>query len=139
MINLLVLESITKARKNKWRTNVAKKVFNIAVSLAFILLLLGYIRNTARSYRYRDLCDQYREQLNETTETNRELNDRLGRITEVVGRLSETANANVSDARGIVETVERLRTEVQELENICYDNNTIDSYYDWLDSELGLQ
>ena len=117
---------------------MAKKVFNIA-SLVFILLLFGCIRNTARSYRYRNLCDKYREQLNETTETNRALNDRLGRITEVVGKLSETANANVSDARGIIETVERLRTEVQELENICYGSDSIDSYYDWLDSELGLQ
>lgn len=116
-----------------------KKVFNIIISIVFILLLFGCIRNTARSYRYRDLCNQYREQLNETTETNRALNDRLGRITEVVGRLHETTERNVTDARSIVETVELLRVQVQELENLCYDNNTIDSYYDWLDSELGLQ
>lgn len=116
-----------------------KKVFNIIVSIVFILLLFGCIRNTTRAYRYRDLCNQYREQLNETTETNRALNDRLGRITEVVGRLHETTERNVTDARSIIETVELLRTQVQELENICYDNNTIDSYYDWLDSELGLQ
>lgn len=116
-----------------------KKVFNIIISIVFILLLFGCIRNTARSYRYRDLCNQYREQLNETTETNRALNDRLGRITEVVGRLHETTERNVTDARSIVETVELLRVQVQELENLCYNNNTIDSYYDWLDSELGLQ
>ena len=116
-----------------------KKVFNIIVSIVFILLLFGCIRNTARSYRYRNLCNQYREQLSAATETNRALNDRLGRITEVVGRLSETTERNVTDARSIIETVELLRTQIQELENICYDNNTIDSYYDWLDSELGLQ
>lgn len=116
-----------------------KKIFNIIISLVFILLLFGCIRNTTRAYRYRDLCNQYREQLNETTETNRALNDRLSRITEVVGRLSETTERNVTDARSIIETVELLRVQVQELENICYDNNTIDSYYDWLDSELGLQ
>lgn len=116
-----------------------KKIFNIILCLVFILLLFGCIRNTARAYRYRDLCDKYREQLNETTETNRALNDRLGRITEVVGRLSETTERNVTDARSIIETVELLRVQVQELENLCYDNNTIDSYYDWLDSELGLQ
>lgn len=118
---------------------MSKKIINIIISLVFILLLFGFIRNTARSYRYRDLCNQYREQLNETTETNRALNDRLGRITEVVGRLHETTERNVTDARDIIETVELLRVQVQELENICYDNNTIDSYYDWLDSELGLQ
>ena len=118
---------------------MSKKIFNIAISIVFILLLFGCIRNTARSYRYRNLCNQYREQYIETTEANRALNDRLGRITEVVGRLSEAANASITDARSIVETVELLRVQVQELENLCYDNNTIDSYYDWLDSELGLQ
>ena len=118
---------------------MSKKIFSIIISIVFILLLFCCIRNTTRSYRYRNLCNQYREQLSSTAETNRALNDRLGRITEIVGRLSETTERNVTDARSIVETVELLRVQVQELENICYDNNTIDSYYDWLDSELGLQ
>ena len=118
---------------------MSKKIFNIIISIIFILLLFCSIRNTARTYRYRNLCDQYREQLNETTEANRALNDRLGRITEVVGRLSETTERNVTDARSIVETVELLRTQIQELENLCYGSDSIDSYYDWLDSELGLQ
>ena len=116
-----------------------KKIINIAGIIVFILLLFGCIRNTARSYRYRNLCDQYREQLNETTETNRALNDRLGRITEVVGRLSETTERNVTDARSIIETVEILRVQVQELENICYDNNTLDSYYSYWDNIYGIE
>lgn len=118
---------------------MSKKIINIIISIVFILLLFCCIRNTTRSYRYRNLCNQYREQLSSTAETNRALNDRLGRITEIVGRLSETTERNIKDARSIIETVELLRVQVQELENICYDNNTIDSYYDWLDSELGLQ
>lgn len=118
---------------------MSKKIFNIIVSFVFILLLFGCIRNTARSYRYRDLCDKYREQLSYAETTNRELNNRLISVQEVVGRLTETANANITDARSIIETVERLRAEVQELENICYGSDSIDSYYDWLDSELGLQ
>lgn len=118
---------------------MSKKIFNIILSIVFILFLFGCIRNTAKSYEYRRLCNKYREQLSATEETNRALNDRLGRITEVVGRLHETTERTVTDARSIIETVELLRVQVQELENICYDNNTIDSYYDWLDSELGLQ
>ena len=116
-----------------------KKIINIIVSIVFILLLLCCIRNTARSYEYRRLCDKYTEQLNEATEANRTLNDRLSRITEVVGRLHETTERNVTDARSIIETTELLRTQIQELENICYGYDTFDSYYDWLDSELGLQ
>ena len=117
---------------------MSKKVFNIILSIVFILLLFGCVRNTTRSYEYRRLCDKYTEQLSAATETNRTLNDRLSRITEVVGRLHETTERNVTDARSIIETTELLRTQIQELENICYGYDTLDSYYDWLDSELGL-
>ena len=120
------------------KNSVQKKIFNI-IGIVFILLLFCSIRNTARSYRYRNLCNKYTEQLSAATETNRTLNDRLGRITEVVGRLHETTERNVTDARSIIETVELLRTQIQELENICYGYDSIDNYYDWLDSELGLQ
>ena len=118
---------------------MSKKIFNIIVSIIFILLLFGCIRNTARSYRYRNLCDKYREQLSSATEANRALNDRLSRITEVVGRLSETTDANITGAKSIIETVERLRTEVQELENICYGSDSIDSYYSYWDNIYGIE
>ena len=116
-----------------------KKIFNININIVFILLLFGCIRNTARSYRYRNLCNKYREQLSITEATNRELNNRLISVQEVVGRLSDTANQNITDARSIIETVERLRTEVQELENICYGSDSIDSYYSYWDSIYGLE
>lgn len=116
-----------------------KKIINIIVSIVFILLLFGCFRNTARSYRYRNLCDKYREQLSAATETNRELNNRLISVQEVVGRLAETTNANITDARSIIETVEKLRTEVQELENICYGSDSIDDYYNYWDNIYGLE
>ena len=122
----------------KWRTNVFKKIFNIAGVIVFILLSFCCIRNTARSYRYRDLCNKYTEQLYAATETNRTLNDRLSRITEVAGRLSETANASITDARSIVETVERLRTEVQELEDCCGSFNQCE-YYQYWDNIYGIE
>ena len=118
---------------------MAKKIFNIIVSIIFILLLFGCIRNTARSYKYRRLCDKYTEQLSAATEANRALNDRLGRVTEVVGRLHETTERNVTDARSIIETVEMLRTQIQELENICYGSDSIDDYYNYWDNIYGLQ
>ena len=118
---------------------MAKKIFNIIVSIIFILLLFGCIRNTARSYKYRRLCEKYTEQLPAATEANRALNDRLGRVTEVVGRLHETTERNVTDARSIIETVEMLRTQIQELENICYGSDSIDSYYSYWDNIYGLE
>lgn len=118
---------------------MSKKIFNVIVSLAFILLLFGCIRNTARSYRYRNLCDKYREQLSIAETTNRELNNRFISVQEVVGRLAETTNTNITDARSIIETVELLRTQIQELENICYGSDSIDDYYNYWDNIYGLQ
>ena len=117
---------------------MAKKIFNVIVSIIFIMLLFGCIRNTARSYKYRRLCDQYREQLYTATDENRELADRIGRIAEITGRIKEEADANITDARSIIETVERLRTQIQELENICggFDYN---KYYQYWDNIYGLE
>lgn len=115
-----------------------KNIKYILIGLILLLFTWG-IGNTARSYKYRGLCDKYREQLITSETANRELNDRLSRITEVAGRISETTKTNITDARGIVETVERLRTEVQELESICYSNDTINDYYNYYDNLFGLQ
>ena len=108
-----------------------KKVFNIIISIVFILLLFCSIRNTARSYRYRNLCDKYREQLSYATETNRELNNRFNSVQEVVGRIKKTTDANITDARSIIETVERLRAEVQELEDCCGSFSQCEYYQYW--------
>ena len=118
---------------------MSKKIFNIIISIVFILLLFGCIRNTARSYRYRNLCYKYRESLIATEEENRELADRIGRIAEITGRIKETTDANITDARSIIETVEMLRTQIQELENICYGSDSIDSYYSYWDNIYGLE
>ena len=111
----------------------------IIAAVAFCVVFSGNIYNSVKSYKYRRLCNQYREQLIATEEANRTLNDRLGRITEVVGRLHETTERNVTDARSIIETVEMLRTQIQELENICYGSDSIDSYYNYWDNIYGLE
>ena len=115
-----------------------KKNIYIIIAAVLFIILSGNIYNSIQSYKYRRLCDQYRKQLVRTTEANKELTDRLGRITEVVGRLHETTERNVTDARGIIETVEILRTQIQELENICYGYDTLDSYYNYWDNEFGI-
>ena len=115
------------------------KFIIIIAAVAFCVVFSDNIYNSIQSYKYRRLCNQYREQLIATEETNRTLNNRLGRITEVVGRLHETTERNVTDARGIIETVEILRTQIQELENICYGSDSIDSYYSYWDNIYGLE
>ena len=109
-----------------------KNIIFIIIAIAFCITLSRNIYSSIKSYKYRRLCDQYREQLDRTTEANRELADRIGRVTEITGRIKKAANANVTDARSIIETVERLRTQIKELENICggFDYNKYYEYYD---------
>ena len=108
------------------------------IAIAFCIVFSGNIYSSIQSYKYRRLCDKYREQLIATTETNRTLNDRLGRITEVVGRLHETTERNVTDARGIIELTEEIRTQVYELES-CLGSFNQSEYYSYWDNIYGLE
>ena len=118
---------------------MSKKIKFIIITAVLFIIFSANIYSSIQSYKYRGLCNQYREQLVAAEETNRTLNDRLGRITEVVGRLHETTERNVTDARSIIETTELLRVQIQELENICYGYDTLDSYYSYWDNIYGLE
>ena len=109
-----------------------KNTFFIIAAVAFCIVFSGNIYSSIKSYRYRRLCNEYREQLDRTTEANRELADKIGRVAEITGRIKETTDSNITDARSIIETVERLRTQIQELENICggFDYNKYYQYWD---------
>ena len=111
--------------------NEHKKNIYIIIAIAFCIILSANIYNSVKSYKYRKLCDRYREQLIATEEANRKLADRIGRIAEITGRIKETANANITNARGIIETVEILRTQIQELENICGGFDQFEYYQYW--------
>ena len=107
-------------------------------AVAFCIVFSGNIYSSVQSYKYRRLCDEYREQLIASETTNRELTDRLGRVTEVVGRLHETTERNVTDARGIIEITEELRTQVYELES-CLGSFNQSEYYSYWDNIYGLE
>ena len=119
---------------------MSKKIkFIITIAaVAFCIVFSGNIYSSVQSYKYRRLCNQYREQLAATETTNRELADRLGRVTEVVGRLHETTERNVTDARGIIELTEELRTQVYELES-CLGSFNQSEYYSYWDNIYGLE
>ena len=115
-----------------------RKTIYIIIAAVLFIILSANIYNSVKSYKYRRLCAEYREQLIAAETTNRELTDRIGRVAEITGRIKETANANIADARGIIETVEILRSQIQEMENICYGSDSIDSYYNYWDNEFGI-
>ena len=114
------------------------KFIIIIAAVAFCIVFSGNIYSSVESYKYRRLCDKYREQLIATTEKNRTLNNRLGRVTEVVGRLHETTERNVTDARSIIELTEELRTQVYELES-CLGSFNQSEYYSYWDNIYGLE
>ena len=115
-----------------------KKTIYIIIAAVLFIILSRNIFNSIQSYKYRGLCNQYREQLIATEEANRELTDRFGRITEITGRIKETTDANITDARGIVETVEILRSQIKELEDCCGSFNQSE-YYQYWDSYYGIE
>ena len=108
-----------------------RKTIYIIIAAVFFIILSANIYSSVKSYKYRRLCAEYREQLIAAETTNRELADRIGRVTEITGRIKETTNANVTDARGIIETVEILRTQIQELEGCCGGFNQSEYYHYW--------
>ena len=114
-----------------------KNIYTIA-AVAFCTLLSNNIFPSIKSYKYRRLCDQYRNQLIPTEGTNRELTDKIGRISEITRRIKGTADSNITDARDIIETVEILRSQIKELEDCCggFDYN---EYYRYWDSYYGIE
>ena len=127
-----------KMNRGYMKNEGKKTIYIIIAAVAFFAVLSNNIYNSIESNKYRRLCFEYREQLVAAEETNRELADRIGRIAEITGRLHETTERNVTDARSIIETVERLRTEVQELEDCCGGFNQSE-YYQYWDSYYGIE
>ena len=115
-----------------------KNIFIFIAAVAFCIVFSGNIYNSVKSYRYRKLCSQYTEQLIATENANRELTDRIGRVAEITGRIKETADANITDARGIIELTEELRTQVYELES-CLGSFNQSEYYSYWDNIYGLE
>ena len=110
-----------------------KKHIYIIIAAVLFIILSANIYSSIQSFKYRRLCNQYREQLIAAETTNTELTDRFGRVTEITGRIKETTNTNITDARGIIETVEILRAEIKELEDCC-GSFSQSEYYSYWDS-----
>ena len=108
-----------------------EKAIYIIIAAVLFIILSANIYNSIESYKYRRLCNEYREQLIAAETTNRELENRFGRVAEIVGKLHETTERNVTDARGIIETVEILRSQIKELEDCCRCFSQSEYYQYW--------
>ena len=114
-----------------------KTTFIIIAAVAFCIVFAGNIYNSIESYKYRRLCDQYREQLVATENANRELTETVGKCRSIAESIGELCDRNVSDTRGIIEIAEELRSKVYELEN-SLGNFSQSEYYNYWDNEFGI-
>ena len=113
---------------------MAKKIISFS-GIIFILCLFIYSTICTRKLnKYREHLDTVRSELIRAEEYNRELTERFGSISDNVQKLGELADRNVSGVRQCIEIIEETRVIVQELENICYGSDSIDSYYSYWDS-----
>ena len=117
--------------------NEGKNIIFI-IAVAFCVVLSGNIYNSIESYKYRRLCNQYREQLDRTTEANRELTKTIGECQRITKSIGELCNRNISSSQGIIEITEELRSKVYELENSLGSFNQSE-YYKYWDSYYGIE
>lgn len=111
---------------------MSKKIINIA-GIIFILCLFLYSTVCTRKLNEaRGLYNQYQQRCLEAERI-------CDRVREISGKIRATTERTVKNARDAAETVELLRVQVQELENICYGSDSIDSYYSYWDNIYGLE
>lgn len=111
---------------------MAKKIINIA-GIIFILCLLLYSSICTRKLNEaRGLYNQYQQRCIEAERI-------CDRVREISGEIRATTERTVKNARDAAETVELLRTQIKELENICYGSDSIDDYYNYWDNIYGLE
>ena len=117
--------------------NEHKKNIIFIIAIAFCIVFSGNIYSSIKSYEYRKLCDQYREQLDRTTDENRELRRTIEKCQNITGSIGELCNRNISSSKQIIEIAEELRAQVYELEN-CLGCFSQSEYYQYWDNEFGI-
>ena len=114
-----------------------KNIYIIITAVLFIIFS-GNIYSSVKSYRYRRLCNQYREQLVATENANRELRTTIEECQSITGSIGELCNRNIQSSREIIEITEELRSKVYELEN-CLGSFSQSEYYQYWDSYYGIE
>lgn len=114
-----------------------RNIFIIGIAVFIILSVLS-ISNTIRAYKFRRLCDQYRERITVAEDTNRRLAETVGQCQSICGDLEQSVDRNIGTAREAVETIEAIRIQVQKLENQLGGFDW-DIYYQYWDDYFGLE
>ena len=110
---------------------MAKKIIN-GITVIFILCLFIYSTICTRKLNEaRGLYNQYQQRCIEAERI-------CDRVREISRKIRETTERTVKNARDAAETVELLRTQIQELEDCCGSFNQCE-YYQYWDNIYGLE
>ena len=115
-----------------------KTIFIIIFIILFFITFSGNIYSSIEYHKYRGLCNKYTERLVATENANRELAETVGKCRSIAGSIGELCDRNVSDTRGIIETIEELRAEIKELEDCC-GSFSQSEYYQYWDNIYGIE
>lgn len=120
------------------------KLGNIAFVIICVLLLCsgifcaGTVHFARKSDEAGRLCNQLRERVIDSENTNRKLAETIERSQSVCRDLESSIDRNITTAKEAVEVIEEVRVQVQSLE-MELGNFDSDSYYSYWDSVFGLQ
>ena len=109
------------------------------IIIIFIIGIFAYsIGSTVKSYQLGRLCNQFRERIADTEDTNRRLAETFGKCQSICEELGDSVDRNIRTAREAVELIEEIRVQVQSLEMVTGDFNP-DDYYSYWDSVYGIE
>lgn len=115
-----------------------EKIIRWGVIVIIAILLISTTVSTVKSYQLGRLCNQFRERIADTEDTNRRLAETVGKCQSICGELGDSVDRNIRTAREAVELIEEIRVQVQNLQN-CINDSGASYDYEYWDSYFGLE
>ena len=115
-----------------------EKIIRWIIIVVIAVLLTSTIVSTVKSYQLGRLCNQFRERITDTENSNRRLAETVGKCQSVCEELGDSVDRNIRTAREAVELIEEVRIQVQNLQN-CINDSGASYDYEYWDSYFGLQ
>ena len=115
-----------------------EKIIRWIIIVTIAVLLTSTIVSTVKSYQLGRLCNQFRERIADSEDTNRRLAETVGKCQSICGELGDSVDRNIRTAREAVELIEEVRIQVQDLQN-CINDSGASYDYEYWDSYLGLE
>ena len=115
-----------------------KNYIYIIITAVLFIILSANIYSSIQSYKFRIVCDELRERVTDSENTNRRLAETVEKCQSICGELGCSIDRNINSAREAIELIEQIRTQVYELEN-CLGNFDQSEYYQYWDNELGIE